>query len=128
MKTSGIFFLRGRPSSVRLLSPTEGTVPGWLFLLGERTSARGVSIFSAIWRGPEADRFIAAHPNLRAGDCLRLELDRLHASENELRGHVTRCEVAPPRWPEPSNTEGADGAVGAPSARAQHQVAAGHVH
>lgn len=128
MKTSGIFFLRGRPSSVRLLSPTDGSVPGWLFMLGERTSARGVSIFSAIWRGPEADRFIAANPNLRAGDCLRLELDRLHASDNELRGHVTRCELAPPRWPEPPHTEGADGTAGAPAARTRTTSAAGHIH
>ncbi|MDN4590231.1 hypothetical protein DBA29_17205 [Xenophilus aerolatus] len=115
MKTSGIFFLRGRPSSVRLVSPTAGWVPGWLFSLGERTSHRGVAGFTAIWRGPEADRFIQANPQLRAGHCLRLELDRLHATNNELRGHVVSCELAPPRWPEPEDTpatpHGAESAI-----------------
>lgn len=109
MKSSGVFFLRGRPSSVRLTSPTAGSVPGWIFSLGERTSARGVQLFIAIWRGPDADRFVAANPNLRAGDCLRLELDRLHATGNELCGHITRCELAPRRWPEPITNEGVTG-------------------
>lgn len=128
MKTTGVFFLRGRPSSARLTSPTDGWVPGWIFSLGERTSSRGVASFSAIWRGPEADRFIAAHPSLRAGDCLRLDLDRLHATGNELRGYITRCEIAPPRWPEPSNTDAAvDGGSNNPPG-AQHHGAAAHVH
>lgn len=128
MKTAGVFFLRGRPCSVRLNSPKDGWVPGWIFPLGERTSARGVASFSAIWRGPEADRFIAANPGLRAGDCLSLEMDRLHATGNELRGYVTRCELAPRRWPEPTHTEGADGVVGLTAARTQPTGAAGHFH
>lgn len=105
MKSGGVFFLRGRPASVRLTSPSVDSVPGWIFSLGERTSTRGVHMFCAIWCGPEADRFVAANPNLRAGDCLSLELDRLYATGNELRGHITRCELAPKRWPEPPHTD-----------------------
>lgn len=127
MKSSGVFFLRGRPSSVRLTSPTAGSVPGWILPLGERTSTRGVQLFTAIWRGPDADRFVAANPNLRAGDCLSLELDRLHATGNELCAHITRCELAPKRWPEPPHTAGADSTTGAPTARSLTS-AAGHFH
>jgi hypothetical protein len=123
VKSSGVFFLRSRPSAVRLQA-TGST--GWLFSLGERTSARGVALFCALWPGPEADRFVAANPNLRPGDCLRLELDRLHATNNELRCYVTRCELAPPRWPEPPPTGGADGA-GTNAARTHHGDA-GHFH
>lgn len=127
MRSSGVFFLRGRPTCARQ-SPATDAGMSWILSLGERTSARGVSLFYAIWRGPEAERFMAANPNLRAGDCLRLELDRLHATNNELRGYVTRCELAPPRWPEPPHTEGADGTAGAPAARTRSTSAAGHFH
>jgi hypothetical protein len=127
VRSGGVFFLRGRPTSARQSSAADAG-PCWILSLGERTSARGVSLFYAVWRGPEAERFMAANPNLRAGDCLRLELDRLHATNNELRGYVTRCELAPPRWPEPPHTEGADGTAGAPAARAHSTSAAGHFH
>jgi len=127
VRSNGVFFLRGRPTAARQ-SPSADAAPSWILSLGERTSARGVSLFCAIWRGPDADRFMAANPNLRAGDCLRLELDRLHATNNELRGYITRCELAPPRWPEPPHTEGADGTAGAPAARTRSTSAAGHFH
>jgi hypothetical protein len=127
VKSSGVFFLRSRPTSARQ-SPTADAAASWILSLGERTSLRGVSLFYALWRGPEADRFMAANPNLRAGDCLHLELDRLHATNNELRGYVTRCELAPPRWPEPPNAERADGAASASSARAHSSRTAGHFH
>lgn len=97
MKTNGTFFLRAKPWSVRFQLPDGTAAPGWIFPLGERTSTRGVNGFSALWRGPDADRFIAEH-RLQAGACLTLELDRLHAAGDELRGHITRCEFAPPRW------------------------------
>lgn len=127
MRSNGVFFLRGRPTTARQ-SPSADAAPSWILSLGERTSARGVSLFCAIWRGPEAERFMAANPNLRAGDCLRLELDRLHAANNELRGYVTRCELAPPRWPEPPHAERADGAASASPARANSSRTAGHLH
>lgn len=100
MQTSGIFFLRSRPASIRLTSPTDGWVPGWMLLLGERTGGKSVNTFRATWRGTEADQFIQAHPGLTAGHCLYLELDRLHAVDGELVCRVTRCDIAPPRWPE----------------------------
>ncbi len=128
MKTSGVFFLRGRPCSSLINSRSSEQVHGWLFSLGERTSSRGVASFTAIWPGPEADRFMKEHPRLRAGDCLALDLDRLHATGNELRGFITRCELAPPRWPEPPHTEGAERAVGTTAARARPTGAAGSIH
>jgi hypothetical protein len=99
MKTSGIFFLRGRPASTSFQSPTAGSVTGWTFLLGERHSQRGVQTLIAYWRGQDADQFLQAHPALKAGDCLDLELDRLHVADTELCGFVTRCALAPERWP-----------------------------
>lgn len=99
MNSSGVFFLRGKPWSVRFTSADGKAAPGWIFPLGERTSSRGVLAFSAIWKGDEADRFVAEHPDLRAGQCLLVELNRLHAADNELRGHVVSCALAPARWP-----------------------------
>ena len=99
MKTHGIFFLRGRPASTRFNSPTDGSVPGWAFLLGERHSQRGVQTLTAYWRGTQADQFIQANPGLKAGDCLELELDRLHVADTEICGFITQCDLAPDRWP-----------------------------
>lgn len=101
MKTQGVFFLRGRPASAVLESPTHGRVKGWLLPLGERTEGGGVFTFTAHWRGPEADLFITQHPHLTAGHCLSLELDRLRAERDELRARVVHCRLAPPRWPLP---------------------------
>lgn len=105
MKTSGVFFLRSRPYTTRLRTPHEGDVRGWLLQLGERTESGGVDTITATWRGQAADLFFLQHNALKAGDCLQVELERLHAKENELRGRVVRCSVAPPRWPRADTEE-----------------------
>lgn len=131
MKTSGVFFLRGRPASVVLKSPADGRVKGWLLPLGERTEGGGVFTFTAHWRGPEADLFITQHPQLTAGHCLSLDLDRLRAQGDELHARVLRCRLAPPRWPAPDHSAAQD-AVGAslvgvtPAAFIPHTPHAGH--
>ncbi|MET3517826.1 hypothetical protein ABIC63_005631 [Pseudacidovorax sp. 1753] len=99
MKTSGIFFLRRPPYRVQLASPRDGHGHGWQLLLGERHSQRGIQMLAAMWLGPEADAFMQAHPELKAGDCLDLQLDRLHVSRDEIVGFVERGDLAPPRWP-----------------------------
>ncbi len=102
MKTSGMFFLRRPPFRVQLGSPRDGNDHGWQFLLGERHSQRGIQMLSAMWIGGAADAFMQTHPDLKAGDCLNLHLDRLHANRDEIVGFVERGELAPPRWPMPA--------------------------
>jgi hypothetical protein len=69
--------------------------------------------FAALWTGPDAERFISQHPALQAGACLDIDLDRLHARADELRCYITRCSLAPSRWPSrrldpPGNARAAD--------------------
>jgi len=102
MKTAGVFFLRARPYRAALRTKHEGEVQGWMLQLGERTDGGGVDTITATWRGQAADLFILQH-DLSAGTCLQLEIERLRAYENELRGRVVRCSLAPPRWPRDVN-------------------------
>jgi len=100
MKTSGVFFLRGAPASVRMQRPDGSLGQGWMLLLGERGSERGITVFSALWAADGADAFFRRNSSLKAGDCLSLTLERLHVRDNEICGHVAACELAPPRWPQ----------------------------
>lgn len=116
MKTSGMFFLRRPPFRVQLASPRDGHDHGWQLLLGERHSQRGIQMLSAMWIGSAAEAFMQAHPELRAGDCLNLQLDRLHANRDEIVGFVERGELAPPRWPALAHDDGANALPQAPRA------------
>ena len=104
MQTGGIFFLRGAPARfiVRVGDTTGGYA--WRLSLGERESGRGTFPFSATWQGEEADRFMAQHPGLKAGDCLQLALVRPRARGDELVWRIESCSIAPPRWPSSAAT------------------------
>lgn len=99
MKTSGIFFLRRPPFRAQLASPRDGHDHAWQLPLGERDSEQGIQMLNAMWIGAEADAFMRSHPNLKAGDCLYLHLDRLRVFKDEMAGFVERGDLAPPRWP-----------------------------
>jgi len=99
MKATGLFFLCGRPSLARALSPTDGEVHVWMFPLIERTK-RGVQKVTAYWRGADAALFVQIHAaRLKPGQALTLELDRIRPVLNELTASVTSCALAPDRWP-----------------------------
>ncbi len=98
MKAYGMFFLTRPPFRVRITPPRNGHDHGWQLPLGERASQRGIQMLNLIWIGPAADAFMQAHPDLKAGDCLNLHIDRPHLVQNEPAGFVERAELAPPRW------------------------------
>lgn len=100
MQASGTCYLRGAP--IRVLVPARAAGQpshGWELLVGWREDGGGQRSGVATWRGPDADAFMAAHPHLKAGDCVELTLHRLRARSDIFLGTVLRCELAPPRWP-----------------------------
>ncbi|RYF58016.1 MAG: hypothetical protein EOO27_13820 [Comamonadaceae bacterium] len=103
MRSAGLFFLSGRPSLIRAASPVDGDVHDWAFPLIERTD-RGVSKVVAYWRGTDAARFVQANAErLKAGQALRIEVDRIRVEKNELAATVLDCALAPDRWPRPKD-------------------------
>ena len=99
MKTSGTFFLRGAPARFIVRAGDAADGHAWRLSLGEREPAGGAFAFSATWHGQDADRFMAQHPHLKAGDCLDLALVRPRARGDELVWRVEQAAIAPPRWP-----------------------------
>lgn len=119
MKATGLFFLSGRPSLQHATSPEDGDVTLWALPLVERTR-RGVQKVTAYWRGTEAALFVQIHAaRLKPGQALNLELERVRPVMNELIANVTRCDLAPDRWPVTSIDPTA-----APSPQPQQQRAA----
>ncbi len=123
MKATGIFFLCGRPSLVRAVSPVDGEVREWCFPLLERTR-RGVQKVTAYWRGTDAALFVQIHhQRLKPGQALTLELDRIRPVLNELTASVTSCALAPDRWPKTEIDPTGASAPATQQQPAQHQAA-----
>lgn len=99
MKTSGTFFLRGAPARFIVRAGDAAGGHAWRLSLGEREPGGGAFAFSATWQGQDADRFMAQHAGLKAGDCLDLALVRPRARGDELVWRIEHAAVAPPRWP-----------------------------